>query len=73
MQKHIGNAYHVIDLSKHISCILYAFHMIEIDQNKIQLDAFQVFVEEVSNLEFLAYTKVFHVINQKIYFLKYVF
>ena len=68
MQKHLGNAYHVNDLSEHISGILDAFHMIEIDQNKIQLDAFQVFVEEVSNLEYLAYTEVFHVINQKMYF-----
>ena len=50
-----------------------AFHIIEIDQNNILLDAFQVFVEEVSNLEYLAYTEVFPIINQKIYFLKDVF
>ena len=50
-----------------------AFHIIEIDQNNISLDAFQVFVEEVYNLEYLAYTEVFLVINQKIYFLKGVF
>ena len=73
MQNNIGNAYQVIDFFEHISCILDAFHIIEIDQNKIQLDAFQVFVEEVSNLEYLAYTEVFPVINQKIYFLKDVF
>ena len=73
MQKNLGNAYHVIDLFEHISCILDAFHIIEIDQDKIQLDAFQVFVEEVSNLKYLAYIEVFHVINQKIYFLKDVF
>ena len=73
MQKHLGNAYHVIDLFEHNSCILDAFHIIEIDQNKIQLDAFQVFVEEVSNLKYLAYTEVFPIINQKIYFLKDVF
>ena len=48
MQKHLGNTYHMIDLFEHISCIL---------------DAFQVFVEEVSNLGYLAYTEVFHVIN----------
>ena len=63
MQKHLGNACHVNDLCEHISCILDAFHIIEIDQNKIEVDAFQVFVEEVSNLEYLAYTEVFHVIN----------
>ena len=73
MQRHLGNGYHVIILFEQISCILDAFHIIEIDQNKIQLDAFQVFVEEVYNLEYLAYTEVFHVINQKIYFLKDVF
>ena len=70
MEKHLGNAYHVINLFEHISCILDAFHIIEIDQNNIQLDAFQVFVEEVSNLEYLAFIEVFHVINQKMYFLK---
>ena len=48
MQKHLGNAYHVINLFEHISCIL---------------DAFQVFVEEVSNLEYLAYNEVFTVVN----------
>ena len=46
MKKDLGNAYNMIDLSEHIS--LDAFHMIEIDQNNIHLDAFQVFVEEVS-------------------------
>ena len=73
MQKHLGNAYHMIDLFEHISCKLHGFHIIEIDQNNIQLNAFQVFVEEVSNLEYLADTEIFHVINQKIYFLKDVF
>ena len=43
MQKNIGNASHVIDWYEQISCILDAFHMIEINYNKIQLDAFQVF------------------------------
>ena len=73
MQKHLRNAYQVIDLFEHISCILDAFHIIAIDQNKIRLDAFQIFVEEVFDLEYLAYTGVFHVINQKKYFLKDVF
>ena len=40
-----------------------AFHIIEIDLNEISLDAFQVFVEEVSNLEYLAYAEVFPVIS----------
>ena len=44
MQKHIGNASNVIDLSKHISCILLdAFHLIEIGYNTIKVDEFQVF------------------------------
>ena len=73
MQKQLGNAYHMIELFEQISCILNAFHIIEIDQNKIQLDAFQVFVEEASNLQYLAYIEVFPVINQKKYFLKDVF
>ena len=43
MQKHLGNAYHVNDLSEHISGILDAFHMIEIDYNKIHGDEFELF------------------------------
>ena len=45
MQKHLGNASHVIDYSKCISCILDAFHMIEIDSNKIQMMNLKYFVE----------------------------